>query len=898
MQTKLWKRPPFTMSAKEILSLLKTNLDTGLPTEEANKRLEQFGHNTLKSIRKERWYHILLRQFVDVLIFILLAAAIVSWLIGEKSDTIVIVMIVLLNGVLGFIQEMKAEKSIEALRKMVNPHCVVIRDGEQITISAEDVVPGDILFLEMGDRVPADARIIESINLKVDESTLTGESVSVLKNTEALPENTPLAKQSNMVFMGTVVTNGRAKAVVTATGMNSELGRIAYLTQTVSQEKSNLQKKLAKVGKQLAILSIAVSVFVTIIGIITGKPIIEMLLAGISLAVAVVPEGLPAVVTITLALGIRAMVKRKALLRRLSAAETLGSASVICTDKTGTLTKNEMTVKKILLPREDHTLESIEVTGNGYDPKGHFEQKGERVDYHNHSRLKTLLQSAMICNHAKVSKENNEWKAIGEPTEAALIVAAYKAWLSKGEEEKIISEFSFNSDRKRMSVIEQRNNQYLVHTKGAPEVLLPRITRIFNGENEIPFTEEMRQKVDNAYRELAEQGLRILLIARRTLPLNSSLSPDEVEKELTFLGLVGIMDPPREEGPKAIEVARKAHIRIFMITGDAKETALAIAKQIGLEPKTAITGTEIDSLSDADLKDILKEEAVFARTTPEHKLRLVKLLQEQDKVVAMTGDGVNDAPALKKADIGIAMGKRGTEVARQAADMILTDDNFASIVGAIEEGRREYDNIQKFIRYLLSSNFGEIVAIALNILWRGPLILLPVQILWMNLVTDGMTAIALGLEPAEKGVMDRPPHKPQEAILSKKAMFIILALGTYIGLGTLFIFHYGLKNFSLEKAQTLAFTGIIVLEKINVFNFRSLRQPMYTIGFLSNPYVLIAWTITVGLQVLAVYVPFLQKALHTVALNVQDWLLLFLIGIPIFAVTEFIKMISHRKKPI
>ncbi len=879
------------LKVEDVVKALKTDPEKGLSSEEAKKRLKKYGLNQLQKYKKAKWYEVLARQFIDVLIIILLIAAGISFAIGEIGDALTILAIVILNGILGFVQEWKAEKAIEALEKMLSQKAKVIRDGKQIEIDSKYIVPGDIVVLQIGDKVPADLRLIEAINLKADESPLTGESVPVHKSVEPVKPGTPLAAKSSMAWMGTSIVNGVGKGVVVATGMETEFGKIAKLTQTVETKPTPLQRKLAVLGKQLGAISIVISVIVAVVGWIAGKPLFEMFMTGVSLAVAVVPEGLPAVVTITLALGVKAMVRRKVLLRRLQAAEALGSAQVICTDKTGTLTKNEMTVRRIWLP-----VGWIDVTGYGYDPAGHFEINGKKIDYHKYPDLLELLKTGMICNHAKLIHDEKGWHIQGEPTEAALIVAAYKAWLSVPDL-KHYTEFSFNSIRKRMTVIVDEDGKKVAYTKGAPEVIIERCSKILENGNERKLTEEDKQKFIQAYKQMAENGLRTLALAKRVLPENIKLTEDEVEKDLTLLGVVGMIDPPRPEVPPAIELAKKAGIKVIMITGDAPETALAVAKKIGLPAKKAILGEQLKNMSDEELKKVLNEDVIFARTTPENKLRIVTVLQEEGLIVGMTGDGVNDAPALKKADIGIAMGLRGTDVAKEAADVILLDDNFASIIGGVEEGRRQYDNIQKFVRYLLSSNTGEVIAIFLNVIIGGPLILLPVQILWMNLITDGMTAVAIGVEPAEKGIMERPPRSPKEHILDWKGIAMIVLLGSYIGLATLWLFHHYLEKGGAEAvmtAQTMAFTGIIILEKMNVFNFRSLVAPMKYIGFFSNPWLLLAWTITVGSQVAAVYVPFLQKALHTVPLKLEDWGLIFAVAIPIFLIVEAYKWIRWK----
>ncbi len=577
-------------------------------------------------------------------------------------------------------------------------------------------------------------------------------------------------------------------------------------------------------------------------------------------------------------------------MRRLPAVETLGSATVICTDKTGTLTENEMTVQRIWLPSG-----LLAVTGAGYDPTGFFEADGNRIDPGARPGLMELLETGTRCNSARLYKDENGWHKVGEPTEAALLVAGRKAGLHPEGPFEAVGEFSFTSERKRMTVVERKDGALTAHIKGAPEVIIARSARVLDGGDERAMTEAERHSAEAAYEAMSGEGLRTLALARRTLPDEDVPDEDEVEKGLTLLGIVGIIDPPRPEVPGAVRLAYGAGIGVIMITGDSPSTALAVARQTGLRSARAVTGPEMEGMDDETLGRALAEEAVFARTAPEHKLRIVTLLKKMGHIVGMTGDGVNDSPALKKADIGIAMGLRGTDVAREAADMVLTDDNFASIVGAVEEGRRQYDNVQKFVRYLLSSNTGEVLAILVNILAGGPLILLPAQILWMNLVTDGMTAVALGLEPPEKSLMMRPPRRPAEPILNATGAGTILLLGAYIGGVTLWVFHhYGGAEGSVV-AQTAAFTGIIILEQINVFNFRALGEPIIGRGLFSNPWVLLACAASLGLQAGAVYLPFMQKAFHTVPLALSDWAVLFALSVPAFFATEAVKWLLRRK---
>ncbi|MDC0936901.1 cation-transporting P-type ATPase [Pirellulales bacterium] len=885
--------PWHAQNLNDTLRRLDVDVSGGLSSDEAAGRLNSYGPNTIQTEAETRWYQVLGRQFVDVLIFILLVAAVVSFAVGELTDAVTILAIVVLNGLLGFTQEWKAERALAALKQLLSPQCRVIRDGDEQIIDAGQLVPGDAVQLEIGDRVPADLRIVEAARLKIDESALTGESLSVGKQADPVPAETPLAERSSMAWAGTAVTNGRALGVTVATGSHTEFGRIAELTQTIGFETTPLQRKLGGLGRQLGVFALGVSCLVGVAGWLMGKDLLEMFMTGVSLAVAVVPEGLPAVVTLTMALGVRAMVRRKALLRRLQAAEGLGSATVICTDKTGTLTQNQMTVQTIWMPAG-----SVDLTGVGYDPAGHFEVAGEKIDYRERSDLLQLLKSSLICSHAKLTKDQEGWHESGEATETALVVAAYKAWLGPKQVDRPIAEYPFDSSRKRMTVVVRRGDGLAAHVKGAPEVILPRCGSWLDGDVVRQMTDADREAVSRAFTKLAERGLRTLAVAHRELSVDSPLNEDAVESDLTLLGIVAMTDPPRPEVSDAVQLALTAGIRIFMITGDSAPTALAIARRVGLPADRALTGQELAKIDDLQLGQTLQDDVVFARTTPEHKLRIVTTLQKQGHIVGMTGDGVNDAPALKKADIGIAMGIRGTDVAKGASDIVLTDDNFSSIVGAIEEGRRQYDNIQKFVRYLLSSNTGEIVAIFLNILLGGPLILLPVQILWMNLVTDGLTAVALGLEPAEKTLMRRKPRDPRRPILDWRGILMIGLLGTYIGLVTLALFHYYLNNDDPSKAAlagTVAFTGIIIVEKVNVLNFRSLRSPLAGVGVLSNPWILLAIGGTVGLQVAAVYVPVLQRALHTVPLGWNDWLLMVAVAAPIFVLTEINKWIQQRR---
>jgi len=817
------------------------------------------------------------RQLTSPLVLILIAAAMVSAVVGEVLDAGVIVAIIVLNALLGFAQEWRAERALEALEQMLAPRSRVRRGGVEHDIEARELVPGDVVLLDEGDHVPADLRVLVQHRMRVDESSLTGESDSVSKSSDPVSSDAVLAERTSLLFLGTAVVHGSGEGVVVATGMHTQLGRIADLTSNVESEATPLQKRLARLGRQLGIASVGIAMLVVLVGVLGGREWGEMAMTGIALAVAVIPEGLPAAVTVTLALGVRAMLRRKALVRRLQASETLGSATVICTDKTGTLTENQMTVQRIWLP----TSGVVEVEGAGYAPEGRFVRDGHAIEVDD--ELARLLRGALENNHAELEQVDGEWHALGEPTEAALVVVARKAGLTRDDEH--VGEVPFESSRKRMTTVVRRGTNYVVMVKGAPETLIERAITCGGASLDSTKRRELLDVVD----EIGRLGLRTLAFAEREL----DQLPDDletVERELDLLGIVGIIDPPRAGVTQAIALARRAGIRTLMVTGDAPGTATAIAERIGLSTERVVSGAELDSLDDDALKELLESDVLFARSSPEQKLRIVKALQAGGEVVAMTGDGVNDAPALQRAEIGIAMGQRGTEVARRAADLVLTDDNYASIVRAVEEGRRQYDNIQKFVRYLLSSNVGEVFAIGINVLIGGPLILLPAQILWTNLLTDGVTALALGAEPVEPDAMSRPPRERGEGILTRSALLSVLGLGAFQGAVALWLFHDGLaRGLGTDHARTLAFTGLVMVEKINVFNFRALREPIHRIGWTTNPWLLLAWLSMLLLQLAVVYVPFLQNALHTVPLTLDDWGRVFAIAIWVWVVPEAYK---------
>ncbi|WP_373028112.1 cation-translocating P-type ATPase [Sulfitobacter sp.] len=847
---------------------------TGLTTQEALAAQKLHGWNELPVVARSGPLRVWLRQFSSFLVLILIVAAAIALALGEKVDAITIGLVVMLNAALGFVQEWKAETALASLRKMLSPQAMVLRDGQEQMIPARDIVPGDILVLSPGAKVAADGIVVRAAELQVDESVLTGESVPVAKDG---------GKSGRNVFAGTSVIAGRAEARVTATGAKTEFGKIAHLTGSVGPKTTNLQNKLSQLARQLGTAALLVAAAVTGLGLLLGRDLAEMVMTGLSLSVAMVPEGLPAVVTITLALGAAAMVRQNALARRLQAVETLGAASVICADKTGTLTENKMTATQVW------TMDrSYDVTGTGYDPAGHIAVDGARIRAADDPVLAALLQVGLYCSHARLNREGDHWQMTGAPTEGALITLGYKGWCDLPNERGLLAEIPFSSARKRMSVLYQSENETSVLTKGAPEQVLEVCTQVMTQTGVRALLPVDHDAILQAFHDLAGQGLRVIGLARRTAD-----DKQMTEEALTFLGLVGLIDPPRSEVRDAISLARAAGIKVIMITGDSPITAGAIANQLSLNVTQHLTGADLDKLDDAALDDLLQGDVLFARTKPEQKMRIVSALQAQGQIVAMTGDGVNDAPALKQADIGVSMGIRGTDVARDASDLVLLDDNFATIVRAIGEGRRQFANVQKFVRYLLSSNAGEVIALVVNIAIGGPLVFLATQILWMNLVTDGVTAVALGLEKSEPDQMRQKPRRKDTPILGVSGVVTILVFGTYTGLSSLWVFFH-LMDLGVELARTTAFTAMVVFEKVSVFAFRSLRLPSWKIGWFSNPFLLLALAVTLTAQMLAIYWPPLQTLLHTVPMGRDEWALIALFALPIFVVPEVLKALGLR----
>lgn len=866
----------YQMPAVEVAQVWQTDMENGLSGEEVARRLASFGANRLEAKKGIAPAALLAKQFTDFMVLVLLVAAAGSAFLGEWLDAVTILAIVGLNAVLGFVQEYRAEKSLQALRRLTAPEARVIRDGEIRGVLAEGIVPGDVLILEAGDRVPADARLVQVAAMEVDEASLTGESVPVPKGALPLSGTAGLGDQRNMVFQGTVVTTGRGRGVVVATGMETQMGQIAGMIEEAGGQETPLGRRLASLGRWLVAISAGVCAVVVFLGLARGLPAYEMFLAGVSLAVAAIPEGLPAIVTVALAIGVQRMSQRHAIVRQLPAVETLGCATCICSDKTGTLTQNKMVVREIALPGR-----KITVSGDGYIPQGEFHEAGQRLAQD--PQLEMLLQVAAVCNNAGLKKDNTTsggrlrrgqsegWQVVGDPTEGSLLVAAAKGgfWREDVESRQPrVAEIPFDPERKRMTVVTRRPGRLArAWIKGAPDMVLDLCTGVFTGHGVEPLTERLKADILAQNNALAGQAYRVLALAYRDLPPGFAAleQAGRVEKELVFVGLAGIIDPLRPEAVKAIGTCRAAGIKTVMITGDHELTARAIAIQAGLgaEDLRGLTGAQLDAMDEAELTAAVEKVHVFARVSPHHKLRLVRALRAKGHVVAMTGDGVNDAPAIKEADIGIAMGQSGTEVAREAAALVLADDNFATITAAIEEGRAIYNNIRKFVQYLLACNAGEVLTMMLAMVLGMPIPLLPIQILWMNLVTDGLPAMALGLDRAETNLMRQPPRSPEEGFFARGMAKRILVRGSLICLGTIAVFILALlwSHNNLALARGMAFNTLVFSQLFYVLEISGWSN------LSSNRYLLLAVTASVLMQVAVTYWGPLQVLFKTVSLS-------------------------------
>ncbi|MBN1923642.1 MAG: calcium-translocating P-type ATPase, SERCA-type [Nanoarchaeota archaeon] len=872
------------ISVSESLKELNTS-KKGLSNQEAKKRFERQGPNELVSEKKVTPLQIFFSQFKNIMVFMLLFATIVSFMIGELLDATVILVILVINAVLGFIQEYRAEKAMEALLSLAAPHAVVIREGKEREVFSRELVKGDIVVLNVGDRVPANIRLIESVGLKVDQAHLTGESISVEKVTEKLEKEVGVADRKNIVYMGSIVTYGKGVGVVCATGMETEIGQIAKEVQSTEREETPLQKEIAVLAKYLAIIVVILVTFVFLLGIIFNHEVSEMFLTSVSLAVAAVPEGLPAVITVTLAIGMQRMAKKNAVVRKLSAVQTLGNVTVICSDKTGTLTKNEMTVTKIFDGDKEY-----EVTGSGYEVKGEFLINGEKF---NPSNLNLLFEVGALCNNAYINNDNGCCSVVGDPTEGSLLVLASKAginYLDLKDDYKQLAEISFNSKRKRMSVVLKKKEENFVYTKGAPDMMLNLCTHYLNKGKIVKLTSSQRKKILEKNDELASQALRVLGLAYKPIDNNVSKFDESLEKDLVFLGLVGMIDPPRLEVKDAINLCKKAGIRVMMLTGDYIATARAVGLSIGLidENDLSITSQELDKMSEEEFKKIVKTVNLFARISPENKLRIVNELKNKGEIVAVTGDGVNDAPALKSAHIGVAMGVTGTDVSKEASEMVLTDDNFSTIVKAVKEGRGIFDNIKKFIKFLLASNVDTINIISLSLILGLPLPYIPIHILWMNLITDGLPALALSVDPPAKEIMNKKPRNPKRSLIREIGLFIIIAgLVQAVSSITLFMISLNYEGYfidgselALAKARTMAISGAIIFELFFVFNCRDDDKGIWRIGFkdtfFSNKWLTAAFIGSMFLQFMFIYNPLFNLLFKTVPLNLAEIGLVFL----------------------
>jgi len=926
-----------SISAEDTITKLETARNQGLTAAEAEKRLGEYGPNQLLEKPRPTFLKRLFDQLKSFVIILLIVASIISAFLGEWVDASAIILIVVLNAALGVIQESRAEEALAALKKMAAPEAHVLRDGKRLSIPSRNLVPGDVVMLEAGNFVPADLRLVEAVNLRVEEAALTGESVPVQKNAALiLEEGASLGDRKNTVFMGTTIAYGRGMGIVTSTGMHTQLGMIAQMLQSVNEEETPLQKRLDQLGKTLGIAAIIISVIIFVVGLLQGGEALELFMIAVSLAIAAVPEGLPAIVTISLALGMREMIKRNALIRRLSSVETLGSATVICSDKTGTLTQNEMTVTRIWVDGK-----FVDVTGQGYIPSGDFLVDGKKVDLREYPAVRTALWVGALNNDAVLEETviegaPSEYRMVGDPTEGSILVAAEKAGANAGKKLTHAyprkNEIPFDSERKRMVTIHSiddptledlspfvdktRKGWQVVAVKGAPDVVLKLCTSIqpMDDSTPRPLTEETKAEISRANDELTQKALRVLGMAYRMVKDTSSeIDSKDLEKDLVFAGLIGMIDPARPEVKPALLTAAKAGIRTLMITGDYPNTARAIAESIGLlrPGHKVLTGAQLDEIDDKQLITEVEQTDVFARVSPEHKMRIVNALQANGEVVAMTGDGVNDAPAIKQADIGVSMGITGTDVAKDTADMVLTDDNYVSIVSAVEQGRVIYSNIRKFVYYLISCNMAEIFIIFLPTLFGALLFpnltaellvpLAPVQLLWLNLVTDGAPALALGNEKGDPDIMDQKPRPPKEPIINRQMLIGVVVQTIAIAGVVLFAFYRGLTHVELDEgrrlalAETMAFVTLSVSELLRAFTARSERYPLLKIGIFSNKWMNWAVLISFALVMLVVYVPFLNKPFQTTPLSWREWSLI----IPLFLVpsiaAELTKWFVYRK---
>jgi len=892
-----WWQKDIDSAAKE----LGTDLNKGLSLQTAGDRLHEYGHNELQEAAHDSALDIFLAQFKSFIIWVLITAAVISGFLNEWGDALAILAVVVLNAFLGFIQEYRAEKSLAALKKMSSPVSRIIRSGVRGMVPSRDLVPGDLVEIEAGDNLQADCRLAWATqNFSVQEASLTGESTPVGKT--ILPLNIAdvgLADRANMVYMGTSVVAGKARALVVGTGMRTELGKIAGMIQQQVMEQTPLQRKLEEFGRWIVYICFALVGVVFLMEMLRGGKILDVFLTAVSLAVAAIPEGLPAVVTVALALGVQRMAKRNALIRKLPSVETLGCATVICSDKTGTLTKNEMTVQRIAVFNRVFSVE-----GTGYSPVGDFLLDGNKAALQDHPELKKTLECGVLCNGAELVLSSGNASVVGDPTEGAILVAAAKMGIDKAALEKafpFVEEIPFDPKRKKMSIIRRQEDQFTVFVKGAPDILLEDCSEVEENGVRRRLTQEEKKRILDANNSLADGAMRVLAVAYRTLDGQpGEYNPDFIERYLVFCGLIAMMDPPRREAAEAVAKCRKAGIRTVMITGDHKNTAVAIARSLGFfeTGASALSGEELDRLSEEEFASRVENIAVYARVSPEHKLRIVRAWRKRGEIVAMTGDGVNDAPAVKEADIGVAMGITGTDVTKEVSDMVVTDDNFSSIVAAVEEGRGIYSNIRKFIHYLLSCNTGEIMVMFAASVAGLPVPLLPIHILWVNLVTDSLPALALGVEPVEPDIMSRPPRDPQEKIIDKQRLMLMLFQGSLIAFCSLaaFIFELFVRKQGLMEARTAAFIVLSCSQLFHAFNCRSARQSVFVLGIFSNTKLVAAVSVSFLLLLAAVYLPIFSDIFSVSSPDPLDWVVMVaLSSLPLWCV-ELMKKMRKSKE--
>lgn len=870
-----------------------TQYEWGISSPQAEEKIKQYGKNTLAKEKKARPLKIFFGQFRDIMVIILLIATVISFFLGEVYDAVTIIVIVLVNAILGFVQEYKTEKTLLALKNMTAPTAKVYRDGKLTELPAADLVPDDVIVLEAGDKVPADAVLLHAKGVLAEESILTGESAAVPKEVGDVNDSDNSIGKSNILYSGTVITKGTADAKVIATGLSTQMGKISDMLTDIDEELTPLQKRLAELGKAVAIICLAVCAIVAGAGILRGEPAFDMLMTGISIAIAAIPEGLPATVTIALALAVGRMLKQKALVHKLHSVETLGCTSVICTDKTGTITENKMTVSKVCCDGKQY-----DISGNGYRIAGEITLNGSAVNPAAEKPLTELMTCGVLCNNAAISSSrpvetrqrgrldtSGEWETVGDPTEIALLAAAAKAGITaeklKGSYHKA-DEIPFDSETRCMTVITRSGSALTAFSKGAADVILNRCGFILTSEGIKPLTPSIKRRIEAEHEKMTEDALRVLAFADKVL--TSGCKQQDIETGMVFLGLMGMTDPPRAEAINAVKLCRSAHIRTVMITGDHKNTAAAIAKKAGIYKKgdTVLTGAELEAMSDSELESIIDKVTVYARVNPADKLRIVRAFKKHGEIVTMTGDGVNDAPAIKEASIGVAMGVTGTDVTKQAADVVLLDDNFATLVSAVEQGRGIYANIRKFVRYLLSCNIGEVLTMFLGIIMGMPITLLPTQLLLVNLVTDGLPAIALGVEPAERENMKQPPRRSDESFFSDGLMTKIIFRGILIGLCTLGCFALFTYMFGdLTIARTGALFTLIMSQLAHVFECKSEKKNIFTVPYFSNPKLILAVLVSAAVIFAAMYVPFLQIIFTTAPLTLKQLLIAF--GFAMFA---------------